>query len=201
MKIQIKYNKTALRELQKKLASRKKALPTLKSKEAALRALVTETGKELERLKSSYSMLMDRLEPWKILWEEFDEGLVTIKEVKSGIMKIAGIKVPQFEGLTLEVSKFSMVGRPVWFLDGVVSLEDALKIRIEKEMTEEKYRLLDHARKRAKQKVNLYEKVQIPAISDAIRNIKRYLEDEENLAKSSQKLLKNRLNAMEETTV
>lgn len=201
MKIQIKYNKTALRELQKKLASRKKALPTLKSKEAALRALVTETGKELERLKSSYSMLMDRLEPWKILWEEFDEGLVTIKEVKSGIMKITGIKVPQFEGLTLEVSKFSMVGRPVWFLDGVVSLEDALKIRIEKEMTEEKYRLLDHARKRAKQKVNLYEKVQIPAISDAIRNIKRYLEDEENLAKSSQKLLKNRLNAMEETTV
>lgn len=56
----------------------------------------------------------------------------------------------------------------------------------------------DQARKRTTQKVNLYEKVQIPAYEDAIRKIKRFLEDEENLAKSAQKIVKNRRATAEE---
>jgi V/A-type H+-transporting ATPase subunit D len=39
--------------------------------------------------------------------------------------------------------------------------------------------------------VNLFEKVQIPGYEDAIRKIKRFMEDEENLSKSSQKILKS----------
>jgi V/A-type H+-transporting ATPase subunit D len=52
--------------------------------------------------------------------------------------------------------------------------------------------LLDKARKKTTQKVNLYEKVQIPGFQEAIRKIKRFLEDEENLSKSSQKIVKTR---------
>ena len=37
--------------------------------------------------------------------------------------------------------------------------------------------LLDFTRKKTTQKVNLYEKVQIPGFHDAIRKIKRFLED------------------------
>ena len=50
MKIQLKYNKTALREFQKKLQIRERALPTLKNKEAVLRAMVLETKKEIEQI-------------------------------------------------------------------------------------------------------------------------------------------------------
>lgn len=35
-------------------------------------------------------------------------------------------------------------------------------------------------------------KVQIPGYEDAIRKIKRFMEDEENLSKSSQKIVKNK---------
>jgi V/A-type H+-transporting ATPase subunit D len=52
--------------------------------------------------------------------------------------------------------------------------------------------LLEHARKKTTQKVNLYEKVQIPGFEDAMRKIKRFLEDEENLSKSAQKIVKTR---------
>ena len=52
--------------------------------------------------------------------------------------------------------------------------------------------ILEQVRKKTTQKVNLYEKVQIPAFEDAILKIKRYLEDEENLSKASQKILKSR---------
>ncbi len=39
--------------------------------------------------------------------------------------------------------------------------------------------------------MNLFEKVQIPGYQEAIRKIKRFMEDEENLSKSSQKILKS----------
>ena len=52
--------------------------------------------------------------------------------------------------------------------------------------------LLEYARKKTTQKVNLFEKVQIPGYQDAIRKIKRFMEDEENLSKSSQKIVKSK---------
>jgi V/A-type H+-transporting ATPase subunit D len=58
--------------------------------------------------------------------------------------------------------------------------------------------LLDRARKKTTQKVNLFEKVQIPGYDDAIRKIKRFMEDEDNLSKSAQKIVKNRQQKMEE---
>ena len=51
--------------------------------------------------------------------------------------------------------------------------------------------MLEHARKKTTQKVNLFEKVQIPGYQDALRKIKRFMEDEENLSKSSQKIMKS----------
>jgi V/A-type H+-transporting ATPase subunit D len=57
--------------------------------------------------------------------------------------------------------------------------------------------LLDYARKKTTQKVNLYEKVQIPGYEAAIMKIKRFLEDEENLSKSSMKIVKKRYDNME----
>jgi V/A-type H+-transporting ATPase subunit D len=62
----------------------------------------------------------------------------------------------------------------------------------------EKARILDYQRKKTTQKVNLYEKVQIPGFQEAIRKIKRYMEDEENLSKASQKIVKQRHAAEEE---
>jgi V/A-type H+-transporting ATPase subunit D len=61
---------------------------------------------------------------------------------------------------------------------------------VEREFVLAKLGLLEHARKKTTQKVNLFEKVQIPGFQEAVRKIKRFMEDEENLSKSSQKILK-----------
>jgi V/A-type H+-transporting ATPase subunit D len=53
-----------------------------------------------------------------------------------------------------------------------------------------KLKLLEHARKKTTQKVNLFEKVQIPGYRDAIRKVKRYMEDEQSLSKASQKIMR-----------
>ena len=64
---------------------------------------------------------------------------------------------------------------------------------IEAEFTRLKMEYLEHARKKTTQKVNLFEKVQIPGYQDAIRKIKRFLEDEESLSKASQKIMRSNM--------
>jgi len=76
-------------------------------------------------------------------------------------------------------------------------LQSVSALKIERQFYLRKMKILDGVRKKNTQKVNLYEKVQIPGFEDAIRKIKRFLEDEENLSKSSQKILKSRLEAEE----
>ncbi len=193
MKIQLKYNKTALREFQKKLQIRERALPTLKNKEAVLRAMVLETKKGIERIDDLLLSKLKKNEPWKDLWQEFNPNLIQIAKVHTTKIKVAGIDIPEFESLDTVEQEFSLFSNPFWFRNGVQELKDVLDIRVKKEYLSNKLSLLEHARKKATQKVNLYEKVQIPALSSAIRQIKRYLEDEENLAKAGQKLLKQRL--------
>ena len=69
---------------------------------------------------------------------------------------------------------------------------------IEQVFTTRKLELLEYARKKTTQKVNLFEKVQIPGYEDAILKIKRFMEDEENLSKSSQKIVKSRQQKLKE---
>lgn len=71
-------------------------------------------------------------------------------------------------------------------------MQEWMTLTARRKVLQQRVRLLEQARKKTTQKVNLYEKVQIPGFEEAIRKIKRYLEDEENLAKSAQKIVKTR---------
>ena len=100
-----------------------------------------------------------------------------------------------------KVKPFSLFSEPQWYAQGVTILKDLARIGIESEIYLEKKNRLDFARKKTTQKVNLYEKVQIPGYQEAIRKIKRYMEDEENLSKAGQKIVKTRHQQEEEDKV
>jgi V/A-type H+-transporting ATPase subunit D len=111
--------------------------------------------------------------------------------------KVAGLKVPSLEAVHFGLDPYSMVSLPFWVPAGLSALKEISTLNIRRGLAEQKARLLEAARRKTTQKVNLYEKVQIPAFREGIRRIKRFLEDEENLSKSSQKILKARLAAAE----
>lgn len=197
MAIKFQYNKTSLQEMNKQLRIRKRALPTLKNKESALRVEVKRAKDHAMALDEKLNAAMREYDDMVRLWCEFNPKLVRIKNVELGIKKIAGVKTPVLQKIHFEWQPFSLFSQPVWFLDGVSILERLATIAIEREFFLAKMNLLDHARKKTTQKVNLYEKVQIPGYEEAVLKIKRFLEDEENLSKSSQKILKNRFDQME----
>ncbi len=192
MKIKFQYNKTSLQRLKKQLAIRERALPTLKNKESALRMEVKRAKDQAGYLDKKISEKMQAYDHMIRLWSEFNPELIRISDVKISTKKIAGVKTPVLEEILFETEPFSLFNNPKWYLDGINILQELARISIEREFFVRKMQLLDHARKKTTQKVNLYEKVQIPGFEDAIRKINRFLEDEENLSKSSQKIVKSR---------
>jgi V/A-type H+-transporting ATPase subunit D len=190
MAIKFQYNKTSRQEVEKQLKMRIRALPTLQSKETALRMEVKKAKKEIEDLDKELESQIKSYEKMLALWTEFDPSLVTVKDVHLSKRKIAGVPIPILDGVDFDIKRFSIFSSPKWYLDGVRTLEGLAEIGIRRDFNELKLKRLEFARKKTTQKVNLFEKVQIPGYKDAILKIKRYLEDEENLSKSSQKIAK-----------
>jgi V/A-type H+-transporting ATPase subunit D len=197
MAIKFQYNKTSLTDLGKQLKMRQRALPTLQNKESALRLEVRKAKEESEQLIADLDAALLRYDYLAALWNEFEPGLIEIVDVELYTKKVAGVKTPALGEIKYEIHPFNAFVKPAWFADGVAILKELSRLGIESEVYKEKARILDYQRKKTTQKVNLYEKVQIPGYKEAIRKIKRYMEDEENLSKASSKIVKNR-HALEE---
>lgn len=191
MAIKFQYNKTSLQQLEKQLKIRVRTLPIIKNKESALRLEVKRCKEEATALEDSLEKQIQHYEAMFALWNEFDPSLIKVNDVHLGIRKIAGVRVPVLDNVDFNIRPFSLFNSPKWYSDGIHLLKELASTAIEREFTITKLGLLEHARKKTTQKVNLFEKVQIPGYQDALRKIKRFMEDEENLSKSSQKILKS----------
>lgn len=190
MAIRFQYNKTSRQQLEKQLQVRIRALPTLQNKETALRMEVKKAKKDIEQLEEEMEKRIHSYDKMVALWSEFDPTLVRVEDVKLSRKKIAGVVLPILEKVQFETRPFSLFNRPKWFLDGVKTVEELAEIGIRRDFQEIRLNRLEFARKKTTQKVNLFEKIQIPGYQEAILKIKRYLEDEENLSKSSQKIMR-----------
>ena len=192
MAIKFQYNKTALQGLDKQLKVRERALPTLKNKESALRVEVKRAKDRAAGLEKDYEKQISSYEAMARLWGEFNQSLIRIKDVELSSKKIAGVFTPVLEKIIFETNTDNLFNQPAWFPDGMAVIKKIAEVAIEREVFLKKMELLDFARKKTTQKVNLYEKVQIPGFQDAIRKIKRFLEDQDNLSKAAQKIVKDR---------
>lgn len=198
MALKFQYNKTFLQQLNKELKVREKALPTLQAKEAALRVEVKKAKQEVGNILERLRVQEENVAVSERMWKEFPDALLAVDSVEINIKKIAGVKTPILDDIHFKEQPFSLFSAPGWVSGGVSALERVVRLRIQKKIAEKKVSILEYARKKTTQKVNLYEKVQIPEYVLAIRKIKGFLEDEENLAKSSQKILKQRILEAEE---
>lgn len=192
MAIQFQYNKTSLQGLEKNLKMRERSLPTIKNKESALRMEVKRAKDDVKKADAALEAAIASYQGMHALWNEFDGSLLSVRDVEVGLRKIAGTRIPEIGEVLFEERPYSLFQAPKWYADGIALLKDMARLGIKRDFLDMKLDLLEYARKKTTQKVNLFEKVQIPGYQDAILKIKRYMEDEENLSKSSQKIVKTR---------
>lgn len=198
MAIKFQYNKTSLQKQKKDLALRERILPTIKSKESALRLEVRRVKSEVEDLEAQVEKSLESYDKMTALWSEFDTSLVRVRDVHLETRKVAGIPVPVLGDVDFEIRSFSIMNTPSWYMEGTQLIKDIATIGIRAEVGRLELDILQHARRKTTQKVNLFEKVQIPGLKEAILKIKRYLEDEESLSKASQKIMRAHLDEEKE---
>lgn len=191
MALKFQYNKTALQNLRRQLAIRVKALPTLKSKEAALRSEVGKITAEIADLEKEREMLLKSADKYNAFWNEFP-SVVRIDKINSNTRNIAGVKVLVLDKIDFSLEAVSLFNMPSWIRLAIDMFRKLITMEVRIDMAKKRLEALAYARKKTTQKVNLYEKVQIPEYSTGIIKIKRFMEDEENLSKSSQKIVKER---------
>lgn len=191
MAIKVQYNKTAIQQYRKQLEIREKALPTLKNKETALRMEVTRIAGDLAGLKQTLHEMRLQMASMDQFWVEFPD-IVRIEKTDIRIRNIAGVKIPVLHDISFSATGFSLIHQRPWIPAGIEMVESVVRLKVEIEVVQREFDALNIARKKTTQKVNLYEKVQIPEYQDAIRKVKRYLEDKENLEKAAQKIVKVR---------
>ena len=192
MKIRFEYNKTFLQNLNKQLSIRKRALPTLKNKESALRMEVKIARNESEKHRANLESLVLQQQEGIKIWCEYDPSLLKVNQVLLVEKKIAGVKIPVLEKVSFDSARYNLFSSPKWYNEGIAVLRELVLLETKVRIITQKIQILEYARKKTTQKVNLYEKVQIPEYESTIRKIKRFLEDEENLMKAAQKIVKNR---------
>lgn len=198
MAVKFQYNKTSLQRQKKDLQLRERILPTIKSKESALRLEVRRVKKEVEDLEAQVEHSIENYDTMTALWSEFDPSLVRVEDVHLETRKVAGIPVPVLGEVDFEVRPFSLLNTPSWYMEGTQLIKNLATVGIQAEVGRLELDILQHARRKTTQKVNLFEKVQIPGLKEAILKIKRYLEDEESLSKASQKIMRAHLDEEKE---
>ncbi len=191
MAMKFQYNKTTIQELNKQLTIRKKALPILKNKETALRLEVKKRQKEVTKAENQRHELLTRINEYGGFWNEFP-NILFIDDLDTGTETIVGVKVPEVRAIEFKLADISWWSYSAWIPAGIELLKKAIVLDIRIDVLHRQIAALDNARKKTTQKVNLYEKVQIPEMDQAVLKIKRFLEDKENIAKAGQKIMKSR---------
>ena len=191
MALKFQYNKNALQDLKRQLSIRERALPILKSKETALRFEVQVLQRSLKSLEEERREIELQLDKYRHFWSEFPNILV-MDPLEERLKNVVGVKVPHIEKVNFTLRDMSLFTLPAWTPAGVEVLKRVLRLQVKIEYAKKQMEILYTARKKTTQKVNLYEKVQIPGYEDGIIKIKRFLEDKDNISKAAQKIVKKR---------
>ena len=188
-------NKSSLTKERNDLRLYQRLLPSLELKRQQLmgelaksRNQLAEIRKELEVFQRGIAdqipMMADR---------EIDlGGLVKIKSVEIGEQSVVGVKVPVLSELKTTVADYSFLAKPHWVDALVERLHQTTELHLKVQVAEERVRRLETAVRRTTQRVNLFDKIMIPAAKAQIKRIMIFLGDMERSAVVRSKLAKKK---------
>ena len=165
---------------QQLMVERAKARSQLADKKQHLADLTRKVGRDLPMLANMAIDLRD---------------LVALDDHDIGMENVIGTKLPVLEAVRFHRRPYSLLAKPHWVDDLVSMLESAVRLRIEIEIAARRLELLDGAVATITQRVNLFDKVLIPAARANIKKIRVYLNDEAMAAVVRSKIAKRKREA------
>ncbi|WP_421753557.1 V-type ATP synthase subunit D [Croceimicrobium sp.] len=194
----ISYNKSTIQEFRKQLQVRRKALPVLMRKETALRQVIADRKPALKQLQKEYQAEWKRLQGYENIWNDLP-SVLRVKSIQTEEHNIAGTRIKRLVKVEYEAMQLNPLYEPAWMPAALEALQNLIELKLQLQYRQKELDTLEQARKKTTQKVNLYEKVQIPEYEEGIRKVKRFLEDKENIATAAKKIAKNRKMSRDES--
>lgn len=193
----IRLTKNSLRDQQKKLAQLEKYLPTLLLKKGLLQIEVQSTKTEIGHFLKDLEKAKAKVKEFSGFFSDtvdYDiQQLLSIKHVDKYYENIAGVEIPVFQKVEFQPENFFLFDTPPW-LDSALDLtKNAIEMREQIEVLEEKKRSLEKELRDVSIRVNLFEKVLIPRCREAVKKIKVFLGDQELAAVAQAKVAKQKI--------
>ncbi len=171
---------------QQLMAERNRARAVCEELRVALKQAVEDGGANLPMLADNRVALDD---------------LVTLEKIDLVVQNVAGVRLPRVNEVRVKVAPYGPMTRPHW-VDAVVRrLTEALRLKVEHQVAEQRLALLDQAVTRVTQRTNLFEKILIPQAEKNIRRIMVFIGDTERAAVVSSKLAKAKRAATPRTSM
>ncbi len=202
----IKLTKSELKQQRDALKQYKRYLPTLQLKKQQLQMEILKENRLVSQKKEEAQNKLESAKRWAGLLNNKDidmKGQLEVEDIKKDTNNVAGVDLPVFREVIFKKKEYSLFYTPLWLDKGALELKGLLSARIELGIIEEGVKILKEELRITAQRVNLFEKVKIPASEDAIRRIKIYLGDQMTNAVGRSKIAKRKIEAAfrEEVTV
>lgn len=197
----IKYTKNELKAQRDALRRFTRYLPTLQLKKQQLQMEIRNVEQQMLLKEQQISDRNQKLEAWVALFSfdfDFSEYL-SLERVLSRAGNIAGVKIPEIDEITFRRTVPDLFATPLWIDQGLVALEELIRLRLELAYLREQQRLLQEELRVTSQRVNLFEKVKIPESREHIRVIQIFLGDQQTAAVARAKIAKNKAVSPSET--
>ena len=169
-------------------------LPTLLLKQQLIQAEILRVRRERAALQAQVSRRIAAIERRLGAFGESLPGpvtrLVEVAVVRTGWRNVAGIRLQELEEVSFRVRPYSRWATPSWveaaieFVKGLLEAREALRLSVGQELA------LDLELRKVTQRVNLFEKVKIPAAREHIRVIRIALAEEQTAAVGRAKIAK-----------
>ncbi len=191
----IKLTKNELKKQKDALKRFERYLPTLQLKKQQLQIVVRQVDAEIRKKRAQLKELRESLSSWiAVFGEPVDlESLIRVESIDTSDGNIAGVDIPVFEGIDVDITPYDLIDTPLWVDQAVSFLKDLLSLDAELSILQEQKKRLAHELRITTQRVNLFEKVMIPETRENIRRIQIYLGDEQTAAVVRGKIAKRNL--------
>lgn len=157
-------------------------LPMLKLKLQILQVALQKTEAQFLKIQDELSLLEARFKTYSTIIRECSgvnlAAAVKPSEIRKGYENIGGVEVPYFEQVIFDPLEYDLFETPAWVDGAIRDLREFSALHATEVVLHQRYDILKKELARALQRVNLFEKVKIPAAQEVIRRIRIQLGDE-----------------------
>ena len=190
----IKYTKTERARQKKILKVSLRMLPLFEAMEKLLMITINNITESIERIEETIDRNNEAATPWlAVLSDSWVDagGLISVNEVFTKPVDIAGVRVQQYESVDFDVADITDA-TPLWVDSAIDLMKEQLQLMAEKKCLEDQIELLEEELHEVRARVKLFENRRIPNARTAIRKIDQKLQDDERLMIATAKVVKTK---------